>query len=149
MTQSLKSYSGKELRELRKKKGLSRARLSLLSGISAGSIRDYETSRLTPNESRLKRLLQVLLSPGVKDPEPLIDMKGSEFEAGKVYQIQDMPLGFLRRKTEINPANGMHCCFCYEGKIGIHYLFRETRGGWVRTYTAAQLLGKVIREAGE
>ncbi|MBQ3457124.1 MAG: hypothetical protein IJG36_11845, partial [Synergistaceae bacterium] len=38
------------------------------------------------------------------------------------------------------------CIFRYEGKIGIHHSFREIRGGWTRTYTDPQLIGKHIQE---
>ena len=38
------------------------------------------------------------------------------------------------------------CAFRYEGQTGIHYVFREIHGGWTRTYTDAQLIGKIIKE---
>ncbi len=38
------------------------------------------------------------------------------------------------------------CIFRYVKKEGIHHMFREIRGGWSRTYTDAQLIGKTIME---
>ena len=36
--------------------------------------------------------------------------------------------------------------FVYEGKEGRHHMFREENGGWLRTYTDNQLIGKTIEE---
>lgn len=36
--------------------------------------------------------------------------------------------------------------FVYERKEGIHHMFRESTGGWLRTYTDTQLIGKKITE---
>ena len=50
---------------------------------------------------------------------------------------------------EFDAKNNNFYVFRYEGKSGIHHKFREARGGWVRTYTDAQLIGKVIKEVQE
>ena len=39
--------------------------------------------------------------------------------------------------------------FRYLGKQGIHHMFREICGGWGRTYTDAQLVGKEVVEVSE
>ena len=39
--------------------------------------------------------------------------------------------------------------FRYLGKQGIHHMFREICGGWGRTYTDAQLVGKEVIEVSE
>ena len=36
--------------------------------------------------------------------------------------------------------------FVYERKEGRHHIFRESIGGWLRTYTDNQLIGKKITE---
>ena len=41
------------------------------------------------------------------------------------------------------------CVFRFEYQDGIHYVFREIRGGWTRTYTDAQLIGKHVEEVKE
>ena len=38
------------------------------------------------------------------------------------------------------------CIFEYLKDEGIHHCFREVRGGWSRTYTDAQLVGKNVKE---
>ena len=38
------------------------------------------------------------------------------------------------------------CVFVFLRKEGKHHVFREARGGWTRTYTDAQLVGKKILE---
>ena len=50
---------------------------------------------------------------------------------------------------EFDAKNSNFYVFRYEGKSGIHHKFREARCGWVRTYTDAQLIGKVIKEVQE
>ncbi len=46
-----------------------------------------------------------------------------------------------------NPEVGY--TFRYLGKQGIHHMFREICGGWSRTYTDAQLVGKEVIEVSE
>ena len=58
----------------------------------------------------------------------------SRFHEGHVYRI----ISSDKWESE--------CEFCYERQAGIHYIFREVRGGWTRTYTDAQLIGKTIKE---
>lgn len=66
------------------------------------------------------------------------------FEAGRDYEISQSDK--LRTHDIMNPATGAGCVFRYEGKRGIHHYFREVRGGWTRTYTDNQLIGKRILE---
>lgn len=71
----------------------------------------------------------------IEDAPPLPKPVKYEFEEGHMYRIYD-------GKREENDIN----VFKYEGKQGIHHCFREVRGGWTRTYTDAQLVGKGIKE---
>ena len=57
------------------------------------------------------------------------------FEAGQCYEIDAKPSG-----------REIPFVFVYERKEGIHHMFREKTGGWSRTYTEAQLIGKKIKE---
>ena len=71
-----------------------------------------------------------------------------KFEAGHCYKIYNaMNKG---GKNSYNVLLGRSwekdCVFRYEGKHGIHHCFREERGGWSRTYTDIQLMGKTIEE---
>ena len=38
------------------------------------------------------------------------------------------------------------CIFVFLRKEGKHHIFRELKGGWTRTYTDAQLIGKSVTE---
>ena len=67
------------------------------------------------------------------------------FDVGHDYEISQSDK--LKTHDIMNPATGTGCIFRYEGKRGIHHCFREVRGGWTRTYTDTQLIGKRIREA--
>lgn len=70
------------------------------------------------------------------------------FTEGKCYRIYGGgQLGSYDRKT---PSTGTSwerdCLFIFIRKDGKHHMFREARGGWTRTYTDAQLVGKKIEE---
>lgn len=65
------------------------------------------------------------------------------FSKGKRYSIYDSPGANL---DNFNPTTGAGCIFLYLRKDGKHHIFREERGGWTRTYTDVQLMGKTIRE---
>ena len=64
------------------------------------------------------------------------------FYEGRRYMIVDED----KTSTFMNVVTGTGCVYRYEGKSGIHYCFREERGGWLRTYTNNQLIGKRIKE---
>ena len=84
-----------------------------------------------------KELVKVL---NYREPSPVFieppDLKKPEsrFQEGHIYRIASSD------KWE------SECIFRYERQVGIHYVFREIRGGWTRTYTDAQLVGKTIKE---
>ncbi|MBQ3347097.1 MAG: hypothetical protein II876_04815 [Synergistaceae bacterium] len=59
----------------------------------------------------------------------------TRFEAVQCYEIGAKPSG-----------RDIPFVFRYERKEGIHHMFREATGGWRRTYTEAQLIGKKIKE---
>ena len=73
----------------------------------------------------------------------------SRFEVSKHYCIigryDNHPGG--KPNASYNPILGYGCVFRFEGRIGIHYCFREIFGDWTRTFTASQLIGKKIMEA--
>ena len=68
------------------------------------------------------------------------------FETGRSYTIKDAKSS-SNPNGMISPPTGDWCIFKYAGKNGIHHVFTETQGGWKRTYTDAQLIGKKIEEA--
>ena len=70
------------------------------------------------------------------------------FEIGHFYFIKDkIKTGMLKAgDTFLNVSTGYGCVFIYLGKQGKHHVFKSVRGGWSRTYTDAQLIGKLIQE---
>ena len=72
------------------------------------------------------------------------------FEEGHSYQISKIVYTENNRGGKnakcANTLWSGDCVFRYEGKHGIHHIFREVRGNWTRTYTDAQLIGKRISE---
>ena len=97
---------------------------------------------VTRSESRQKSGLEVSTEAivGIFSPPEY------KFEEGQNYEISSRE-GHAKPQDIMNPATGTGCIFRYEGKRGIHHCFREVRGGWTRTYTDTQLIGKRIREA--
>lgn len=62
-------------------------------------------------------------------------------KAGEKYVLQSV-------NATINDMESGYT-FRYLGKQGIHHTFREISGGWGRTYTDAQLVGKELVEVSE
>ena len=71
-----------------------------------------------------------------------------EFETGGIYLILEIQGGACLRgePTFIGSTWNNDCAFVYVKKSGLHHYFRELNGGWSRTYTDAQLIGKRIKE---
>ena len=72
----------------------------------------------------------------IEEALPLPKPVKYEFEEGRTYKIYDTQ---KQQEDDIN-------VFRYEGKHGLHHCFRQVRVGWTRTYTDAQLVGKLIKE---
>lgn len=86
-----------------------------------------------------RELVKVL---NYREPSPVFMMPqspASRFQEGHIYRIRAAD---MTRKDKWESE----CLFRYERQSGIHYIFREVRGGWTRTYTDAQLVGKIIKE---
>ena len=64
----------------------------------------------------------------------LFKVKRFQFSTGACYDID-------KGSEKIPPF-----VYRYVGKQGIHHCFREIYGGWSRTFTDQQLIGKTIRE---
>lgn len=77
-------------------------------------------------------------------PKPVI----FEFKFGHSYSIYSNGKN-SHNYNWLSPECGTFCVFRYEGKRGIHHIFKEVKGGWTRTYTDAQLIGKHIKEVEE
>ena len=149
-----------QLQEYRNKRGWTIRELSQLSGVSDKQIRMYETGRELPTIRNYNKLTRVfnwkkitVITPRRVRKEPSIQMSEEfiesaavtiplnpkyEFDVGKEYRI-------LETEREVK-APIKDCVFKYEGKEGLHHMFREVSGKWTRTYTDAQLVGKKIEE---
>ena len=156
----------------RMKLGLSLKELSQRSGVSIRGLRKYEQrvryptirnynvlarifewesikERVRPkyasasSELRQKRKKYEVVEIGYSDAEGLPKPVSYTFQEGHVYQ-----LGADKREsssTGYKPDNDGYK-FYYEGKQGIHHVFREVIGGWITTRTDAQLIGEKIQE---
>lgn len=65
------------------------------------------------------------------------------FSKGHRYYIFDSNV--FDDSGDMKPETGKGCVFVYLRKEGIHHVFREECGGWTRTYTDNQLMGKKIK----
>ena len=134
------------LKELRKERGLRLADVKRATGIASCCLSLYETGKNLPKLESYNKLAQFfgwelipvrqaeakLKPPPPADPRP-------DFIVGHVYYIKN-------KKSDKDSDNYVSFSFRYEGKQGIHHMFREIHGGWTRTYTDYQLIGKRVKE---
>ena len=118
-------------------KGISETELSRQTKIKAISIALYVRNKKLPGITDYNKLAGVL---GWK----ILTATGTEESALKADRESVRAKFTVGKSYKINNANG--CVFKYEGKQGIHHVFREIRGNWTRTYTDAQLIGAMIEE---
>ena len=69
-----------------------------------------------------------------------------EFTVGKKYIVSGSGYYGKGNHTLDGTSWDNKVVFEYTGKQGIHHCFRSVLGGWSRTYTDYQLIGKKIRE---
>ena len=150
---------GKKLFNIRLAMGLSQIELAEKIGVSNATIHNFEfNSAHVRQPVTLRKIFSFINehSDTVNDIELNVQeqsktdieaLKAKMFHSfilGKRYYIQEgnpSPYEF-----EFNPLNGKGCIFIYLRKEGKHHVFREERGGWTRTYTDVQLIGKKIQE---
>ena len=68
------------------------------------------------------------------------------FVKDKIYLIFSRYADGRRQRKYLIHSENENYKYRYVGKRGIHHMFREINGGWLRTYTDAQLIGKHIKE---
>ena len=147
------SRNADKLKALRYTLGLTPAEMAEKIGVSESSVTDCENGHSSP---KIKAFLEVQdISPSIiAESKKVIGLKERQkalqrhFTEGKCYKI------FCG--TQANPKDGKNlsqgaswerdCTFRFLRKEGIHHIFREVSGGWTRTYTDAQLVGKNIQE---
>ena len=130
--QELPKFSPENLRDCRKARGLSQRDLAKLSGLCECSIVHYEVGRTIPKKASWRRICEAL----AREVTPRL----YKLRCGACYRIKSKRSITDGQKQEVNYT------FRYCGRKGIHYVFREVVGGWTRTYTDAQLIGRKIEE---
>ena len=83
-----------------------------------------------------------------KNNEHIKQTPAFSFALQHLYSISDKKPGLsdCLNILNIGPDTVMNCVFKYVGKHGKHHCFVSIRGGWSRTYTDTQLIGKFIQE---
>lgn len=151
-----------KLKALRYTLGLTQAQMAEKIGVSEASVTHYENNRFpcgkvkTPAQSKINAFLEVQdISPAViAESKKFLTLEARQkaiqrhFTEGKCYRI--FGGGYLesynRKSSSMGTTWECDCIFMFLRKEGIHHVFREVRGGWTRTYTDAQLVGKNIQE---
>ena len=152
------------LREKRRNAKMSMAMLSDEAGLTYRAIQSYESGKSVPSPDAYNALADVFGWEKIEKPAPKRKKCPAKrsyeavvheeetppevprapeftFEAGKDYSIYAKD-GNLERSS----FGEKSFVFRYVGKQGIHHVFREIHGGWSRTYTDVQLMGKTIQE---
>ncbi len=137
-SEALRNLAG--LKEELANKKISEAELSRRSKIKASSIALYVRNKKLPGITDYNKLA------GVFDWK-ILTATGTEESALKAERESVRAKFIVGKSYKIDSANG--CVFRYEGKQGIHHIFREVRGNWTRTYTDAQLIGAKTEEVKE
>ena len=154
------------MRSKREQHGLSIEDLGKLAKLRPETLEEYEEGLRPPSKSAWGKIRKVFdmteeeravvieqrnapkvdtwISPSKKFTPKIISFS---FEIGRCYSIRDTPrTSGAKYDVEINPKSGNYCVFKYVGQNGIHHKFIEVKGGWTRTYTNQQLIGKTIEE---
>ena len=161
-TNSIRGYEQAErnilrLCKTRMKCGITKKRLSQLSGVNEHTLNDTESGRYLPTIKTYNKLAQVF---GWKNIDNTSVKKSSLIKTLSIDDLLDPPepvkllkpviftftISSIYRIYAYEADRDNEYVFCYEGKQGIHHMFREIRGGWSRTFTDAQLIGKKIVE---
>ncbi len=139
-----------KLRELRFILGLSQKQIADKIGVSIHSVIKCETWNITgkrsPNFAKIKDYLETVnLEALVREKQKA---RYLSFIQGHSYIITASPRKKIKPIMGIvdGPCWDRDYVFIYLRKDGKHHVFKEARGGWTRTYTDAQLVGKKILE---
>ena len=131
--QAEKAFTPSLLRRMRREAGLYQREIANWIGVSRRTISHYEHGEITPSAKKWVTLYELL-----KQVQVL--RRKYSFKAGQSYRI------YTPFRLGCPPQESREYEFMYECKRGAHHVFREKTGGWTRTYTESQLIGKVIQE---
>ena len=155
------SSNADKLKALRYTLGLTQSQLAEKIGVSETSLANCEKGYTPLNEVKAPAQLKIRAFLEVQDISPAVIAESKKvlgledrqkaihkhFIEGKCYRIYE---GNYHDKKNTSRDTSWGCVhdyiFMFMYKKGIHHIFREIRGGWTRTYTDAQLVGKKIQE---
>ena len=135
---ALKNLAG--LKEELKRKGISEAELSRQAKIKGSSIALYVRNKKLPGITDYNKIAYVL-------GWERLTATDTEESAQKAKRESIRAKFTVGKSYKIDSAKG--CVFKYEGRQGIHHVFREVSGNWTRTYTDAQLIGATTEEVSQ
>lgn len=110
---------------------------------SQAALRNVTQQKLMPRVEDLfddietpegKAMRKRLREKALKEAKLRSEILNHKFAIGKKYVVRDSAL------TDKDEP------FIYLGKQGKHHIFRHVAGGWTRTFTDPQLIGKFIQE---
>ena len=152
----------RNLRRYREEKGLSRTELTRLLEFHDSAIRDYETGRKVPNVKSYDKLslffgweilnkpipTEKLIFEGIKTDDSwekswVEARKTEEKKLIKEVKEREEATNFSFNVDEVYYIDGYN--LRYVGKKCIHHCFKSVSGGWSRTYTNNQLVGRQIK----
>lgn len=155
--------TAKRLRAMREWLGLTQKELAIKCGVTSGNVnsveKDFNSVGLPKIEAFIERYLPDFSNHVFNLTVQQIALRNKAlertFETGKNYIIRETSCSNSEKnfgrsrgteKTFFGGTWSDDCVFEYIGKQGIHHCFKEIYGGWLRTYTDPQLIGKKIEE---
>ena len=134
------------LKAFRINRGFSQKQIAQLIGVPASAIADCERRSFKThyNQNTFYTIKTFL------EGQEQINLHFSFLE-GHYYSIYNPSINSNQfgRAAYSSSSDERDYTFIYLRKEGIHHVFREINGGWTRTYTDAQLVGKKIIEVSE
>lgn len=152
---------GERLLAIRQSLGLTLADAAKLIGVNIDTVKRFEQNSVTVRHlETLRKIISFIDVHSDDAPEvwqDISDRKKTDtaglqskvfdsFIQGKKYLILDTGNAVKPKEDFLNPTTGKGCTFIYLRKEGKHHIFKEERGGWTRTYTDNQLIGKHVKE---
>ena len=154
------------IKALRYNLGISKTKLSEKLGVDRNTITHWETGKTIPRGQHAQAISDIfgdisdLTLPEESKETYKQKKRRHELEEKKAQEIANSIKAMTQLFTEgkcntiteskDSSSNALQKFILrYEGKRGIHHVFREVVGKWIVTYTDAQLIGKFIREVDE
>ena len=151
MPAKVEAFSPELLRTMRESRDITCERLASYVNLNPNTISKYERGVIKPSDTQWGRIYAILINRPIPQDtwrevqeqfkyEPVT----FTFTEGQCYSIRNKGVGGAHNVCAWNVED--LAVLRYVGKHGIHHCFKDIRGGWGRTYTDAQLIGKKIKE---